>query len=206
MEPKEHRKSATPSSKAWLTGLNRAILDSALDCIITMDSEGHVVEFNPAAERVFGFTRAEAVGKELAGLIIPPSLRERHRAGLKRYLETGEGPVLGNRLEIGAVRADGTEILVELAITAFRIDDEPFFTAYLRDITQRQRADEASRRLAAIVESSADAIISKDLEGRIRSWNEGAERLFGYKADEVIGQSVTMLMAPDRYDEEPRAL
>ncbi|MCA1658662.1 MAG: PAS domain S-box protein [Verrucomicrobiaceae bacterium] len=206
MEPKEHRKSAALSSKAWLAGLNWAILDSALDCIITMDSSGYVVEFNPAAERVFGFTRAEAVGKELAELIIPPSLRERHRAGLKRYLETGEGPVLGRRLEIGGIRADGTEILVELAITAFRIDDEPFFTAYLRDITERKEAEEVSRRLAAIVASSEDAIIGKDLDGRIRSWNEGAERLFGYKAEEVIGQPVTMLMTPDRYDEEPGIL
>jgi two-component system CheB/CheR fusion protein len=206
MEPKEHRKSAAPSSKAWLLGLNRAILDSALDCIITMDSSGRVAEFNPAAERVFGFTREQAVGQELAELIIPPALRERHRAGLKHYLETGEGPVLGRRLEIGAVRADGTEILVELAITAFRIDDEAFFTAYLRDITQRQQADEARRRLAAIVESSGDAIISKDLDGRIMTWNEGAERIFGYKPEEAIGQPVTMLMSPDRYNEEPGIL
>ncbi|MEN3368508.1 MAG: hypothetical protein V7609_651 [Verrucomicrobiota bacterium] len=206
MEPKEHRKPAGPGSKAFLAGLNRAILDSALDCVITMDSSGRVVEFNPAAERVFGFTRADAVGQELAELIIPSSLREMHRAGLKRYLETGEGPVLGRRLEIGAVRADGAAILVELAITAFRIDDEPFFTAYLRDITERKQADEASRRLAAIVASSDDVIISKDLDGRIQSWNEAAERLFGYKPEEAIGQPVTMLMAPDRYNEEPGIL
>src|ERR1700751_2637841 len=109
----------------WVTGLSRAILDCALDCIITMDANGRVVEFNPAAERVFGFTREEAVGKELAELIIPAQLRERHRQGLQRYLKTGEGPVLGRRIEINAVRADGSEILVELAITPFRIDDQP---------------------------------------------------------------------------------
>ncbi|MEY2561741.1 MAG: hypothetical protein QOG51_2156, partial [Verrucomicrobiota bacterium] len=80
------------------------------------------------------------------------------------------------------------------------------FTAYLRDITERKQADEASRRLAAIVASSDDAIISKDLDGRIKSWNEAAERLFGYKPEETIGQPVTMLMAPDRYNEEPGIL
>jgi PAS domain S-box-containing protein len=130
----------------WLEALNRAILSSALDCIITMDGNGRVLEFNPAAERVFGYTRAQAVGQELAELIIPPNLRERHRRGLAHYLATGEGPVLDRRIEIAALRADGTEILVELAITAFRIDDAPVFTAYLRDITERVRTE---RRRAA---------------------------------------------------------
>jgi PAS domain S-box-containing protein len=83
MESKKHAKVPGGDPQAWLAGLNRATLDSALDCIIiTMDASGRVVEFNPAAERVFGFTREEAVGKELAELIIPPSLRERHRQGL----------------------------------------------------------------------------------------------------------------------------
>ena len=193
-------------SQAWLRGLNRAILDSALDCIITMDASGRVVEFNPAAERVFGFTREQAVGRELAELIIPVRLRERHRQGLKHYLKTGEGPVLDRRIEIDALRADGSEILVELAITSFRIQGEPAFTAYLRDITERKRGEDASQRLAAIVESSGDAIISKDLDGRIMSWNEAAERLFGYRPDEVLARPITMLIPPDRHDEEPAIL
>ncbi len=133
-----------PSENApreWLEGLNRAILDSALDCIITMDASGIVREFNPAAERVFGYRREEAVGRELAELIIPPALRERHRKGLEHYLKSGEGPLLGRRIEIAAIRADETELLVELAITAYRIGDEPIFTAYLRDITDRVRTE-----------------------------------------------------------------
>lgn len=206
MESQENPKIPAGNSRAWLEGLNRAILDSALDCIITMDGSGHVVEFNPAAERVFGFSREEAVGTELAELIIPVALRERHRKGLKHYLETGEGPVLGHRIEINALRKDGSEILVELAITAFRVRDEPVFTAYLRDITQRKQSDEASRRLAAIIASSEDAIISKDLNGRITSWNEAAERLFGYTAGEIIGQPVTVLIPPERHNEEPGIL
>jgi two-component system, cell cycle sensor histidine kinase and response regulator CckA len=121
--------------------LNRAILESALDCIITMDADGLVREFNPAAERVFGYRREAAVGQELATLIIPPALRERHRQGLAKYLATGDGPVLGRRIEIAAVRSDGTEILVELAITPLRISGRPVFTAYLRDITERVRTE-----------------------------------------------------------------
>ena len=128
-------------SAEWLQELNRAILESALDCIITMDAAGVVREFNPAAERVFGYRREQAVGQELAGLIIPPALRERHRQGLAHYLKSGEGPVLGRRIEIAAVRSDGCEILVELAITPLKIGGEPIFTAYLRDITERVRTE-----------------------------------------------------------------
>src|SRR5205807_3547699 len=130
----------------WAEALNRAILESALDCIITMDASGRVREFNPAAERVFGFRRSEAIGKELAELIIPARMRKQHRRGLAHYLKTGEGPVIGKRIEIAGVRNDGSEILVELAITALKIDSSPIFTAYLRDITDRTRKDR--RRLA----------------------------------------------------------
>ncbi len=93
----------TETPTEWLEGLNHAILELALDCIITIDAIGVVREFNPASERVFGYTRAEAVDRELAELIIPPALRERHRQGLAHYLKTGTGPVLGRRIEIAAV-------------------------------------------------------------------------------------------------------
>jgi PAS domain S-box-containing protein len=200
------RRSKRRSASDEYTALNRAILESALDCIITMDANGVVQEFNPAAERVFGFRRDEAVGKELAELIIPPRMREQHRRGLAHYLRTGEGPVLGRRIEINGLRRDGTEILVELAITPFKADGALLFTGYLRDITERRRDEQARRHLAAIVESSGDAVISTDLDGHIMTWNRSAERIFGYKAEEVIGKPVTILIPPERYDEEPGIL
>jgi two-component system CheB/CheR fusion protein len=185
-----------------LEALSRTFLDSALDCIITMDASGRVQEFNPASERIFGFARSEAVGKELAELIIPPRLRERHRQGLAHYLKTGEGPLIGKLIEIEALRRDGSEILVALAINATQINGSPIFTAYLRDITERKRAEETNRRLAAIIESSGDAIISTDLGEIVTSWNKEAERLFGYGADEIIGKPITILIPPDRHNEE----
>ncbi|MDP9382779.1 MAG: PAS domain S-box protein, partial [Chloroflexota bacterium] len=94
-----------------------AVLESALDAIITMDHDGRVVEWNPAAERTFGYPREGAVGREMAELIVPPSLRQRHRQGLAKYLGTGEGVVIGRRIEITAMRSDGSEFPVELAIT-----------------------------------------------------------------------------------------
>jgi PAS domain S-box-containing protein len=201
-ESKEGR-NASPNR---FEAINRSILDSALDCIISMDARGIVREFNRAAEQTFGYKREEAVGRELAELIIPPPLRPLHREGLARFLKTGEGPVIGRRIEINGVRKDRSEILVELAINATKIDNEPFFTAYLRDITERHRRDLALRRLAAIVESSEDAIIGTDLEMRITSWNKGAERLFGYTAAEAVGQTVLLLIPQDRQQEEPQIL
>jgi two-component system CheB/CheR fusion protein len=202
MSSEQQEQNKALNQGATLEALNRVFLDSALDCIITMDATGCVREFNPASERVFGFTRAEAIGKELAELIIPPRIRERHRQGLAHYLKTGEGPLLGKLIEIEALRRDGAEILVQLAISAIEIDGSPVFTAYLRDITERRRAEDANRRLAAIIESFGDAVISKDLDEMITSWNDEAERLFGYKADEIIGKPITTLVPSERHDEE----
>jgi len=202
MSPEPQQRDRTLDPAGTLEALSRTFLDSALDCIITMDATGRVQEFNPASERVFGFTRSEAVGKELAELIIPPRLRERHRQGLVRYLKTGKGPLIGKLIEIEALRRDGSEILVALAINATRVNGSPIFTAYLRDITERKRAEEINRHLAAIIESSGDAIISKDLDEIVTSWNKEAERLFGYGADEMIGKPITVLVPPNRHNEE----
>jgi PAS domain S-box-containing protein len=134
-----------------------AILESSLDCIITIDDRGRVLEFNSAAEETFGFPAEDAIGREMAALIVPPHLREQHRAGFARYLESGEAHILGRRLEITGVRADGSEFPVELTITRIRLDGPPVFSGYLRDITDRKRADEELRASRVRLVEAQDA-------------------------------------------------
>jgi PAS domain S-box-containing protein len=120
-----------------------AVMEAALDAIVLMDHDGRITEFNPAAERTFGFTRDDVVGLSLADVIIPPHLREAHRAGLVKYLETGEGPIVGRRIEVAAVRKGGAEFPAEVAIVRIGSDGPPVFTGYIRDITERRKAAEA---------------------------------------------------------------
>jgi len=127
--------------------LKSAILESSLDGLVTIDHQGKIVEFNPAAEAMFGISRERALGQSMAELIIPPRLREAHHRGLAHYLATGEGPVLGKRLELEAIRADGMEFPVELAITPIRSRSTSLFTGCIRDITKRKEAETKIVRL-----------------------------------------------------------
>jgi PAS domain S-box-containing protein len=137
---------------------NAAVLQSALDCIVSMDHQGNVIEWNPAAERTFGYARDEVLGRPMAEVIIPSSLREAHRQGLAKYLATGDGPVIGKRIEITAMRKDGNEFPVELSITPVKSDGSPIFTGYLRDITDQKDAEkERNRLLSAEREARHDA-------------------------------------------------
>lgn len=127
--------------------LLRATVESGLDCIIVMDEAGDVMEFNPAAERCFGFRRDEVIGRCLSDLIIPPRLRHQHDAGLEKYLETGYGPYLHRRIEVTAMRSDGAEFPVELTIGVARGHGRTLFIGYLRDITERHEAERQQRQL-----------------------------------------------------------
>jgi PAS domain S-box-containing protein len=134
-----------------------AILETALDCVITIDQHSHILEFNPAAERTFGYSRKEALGALLPALLIPPRFREAHRKGLAHYLATGEGPVLGRRIEISAMRSDQSEFPVELAVSRIELGGPPLFTATLRDITERNEAKEELQRAKASAEAASTA-------------------------------------------------
>jgi PAS domain S-box-containing protein len=133
------------------------MLEAALDAVVTMDADGRVVGWNHAAEAIFGYTAQEADGREMAELIVPPSLRPAHRAGLARYLETEAGVLLDRRLEITGMRRDGSEFPVELTITRIALSGRPVFTGYLRDITDRVAADRELRASRARLVEVADA-------------------------------------------------
>jgi PAS domain S-box-containing protein len=119
-----------------------AMLAAALDAIITIDHEERILEFNPAAERIFGYPRASVLGRRLSELIIPPAYRAEHRRGMRHYLASGEGPVLGRRVEMPALRAGGSEFPAEISIVPTVLDGRPIFTGYVRDITERKRAEQ----------------------------------------------------------------
>jgi PAS domain S-box-containing protein len=178
-----------------------AILEAALDCVITIDHRGRVVEFNPAAERVFGYAREAVVGRNMAELIIPPSRRAEHAAGLERYLTTGEGPILGQRLELIARRADGSEFPVELAVTTVEIEGQPIFTGYLRDLTEQKRVQgelaESQQLLQAMLDNSPALITITDADGRYRFVNQRVADTFGIDRDEAVGRTGEDLWPPD---------
>ena len=180
--------------------LKGAILESSLDCLITIDHEGTIVEFNPAAEATFGFTREQALGKAMVDLIVPPRLRDAHRRGFAHYLATGKGPILGKRLELEAIRADGTEFPIELAITALGGTSTPMFTGFIRDITARKRASdelrESERRFSDMLGNVEMVSLMLDREARITYCNEFLLRLTGWRHEEVIGRNWFELFIP----------
>ncbi|HXH05309.1 MAG TPA: PAS domain S-box protein [Vicinamibacterales bacterium] len=181
----------------------RAVWESALDAIVTMDHEGRIVDLNPAAERAFGRPRETAVGRVLADLLIPPALRERHRLGLQRYLETGEARVLGRRVEMPALRADGTEFPAELTVVAVPGGPRPIFIGTLRDVTEARRAREAILRERnfsnEIINSLPGVFYLFDAEGRWLRWNRNFEAVTGYSGDEIAAmRGLDLFRGPDR--------
>jgi PAS domain S-box-containing protein len=174
--------------------LRRASAEAALDCIISIDGAGRVADWNGAAVRTFGYLREDALGVELAQLIIPPEHREQHRKDL-------DGRLLNSEIEVMAMHADGRKFPVELMITQVRVDP-PLFTGFLRDISDRRGREAENARLAAIVRSSDNAIISKDLNGIVTAWNSGAERLYGYTPEEAIGSPLAGMIVPPMHVHE----
>ena len=146
--------STTPSARAKRSRARS--WRAAFDCIVTIDQAGQIVEFNPAAERTFGYSRAEAAGQIDGRPDGAPSLAQDHLRGIAPFLTSGETPFQGRRIEVAALRADGSQIPVEMAIAPIRLDQKLLFTAYLRDITDRKRHEEERERLL-VAEQAARA-------------------------------------------------
>lgn len=191
-----------------------AILDSALDCIVTMDHEGNITEFNPAAERTFGYRRDQVVGERLADVMIPPRLREKHRLGIARYLATGDAHVIGRRVEMPAVRANGSEFPVELTLSRIALDGPPSFTGYMRDITERKQSEEELRRsetfLAEAQRLSSTGSFSWIVATDEIVWSEQLYRIFEFDSTlpvtlEMIGSRVHPEDIPLVYETMDRA-
>ena len=173
-------------------------VENANEGFVMMDAEGVILDWNPKAEATFGWTAEEAIGRTVEETIIPERLRDAHRQGLARFLRTGKGAVIGNRIEVEARHRDGHELPVEIAISAVAGDNGWTFHAFLHDISERRREEGIRSRMASIVEASTDAIFSYSLDGIVRSWNPGAERLYGYGAEEIVGRPILTLVPSDR--------
>ena len=163
---------------------NAAILHAALDCIVSIDSHGRIIEFNPAAEKAFGHAREAVVGKDVAEIIIPPAMRDAHRRGMKRYLTTGETSLLDKRVQVTAMRSDGSEFPAELTITHVKLRQESIFSASLRDMTKEKWAEKELRRYA-------DGL--RAVSRRLVEVQETERRWLANELHDLVGQKLTAL-------------
>lgn len=179
-----------------------AIMEAALDAFITINDAGKIVDFNAAAERIFGYRADEIRGRRMSDVIIPPSLRQSHEKGLQHYLATGSGPILRQRIEINAMRRSGEEFPVEIAIVPFEAEGRPYFAGFLRDITERKALEAEQVRVNALLKDSLreleyqkfaldqHSIVSiANARGDITYVNHKFSEISGYDRSELIGNN-----------------
>ncbi len=194
------------------SNLTELILDRAHNAAISMDEEGLVTYWNPSAERTFGLTRQQAVGRPVADLIVPERLRAEHLAGLQRFLDSGAGPVLDQRIELGALRADGSEFPIEMTISALEDNERWVFHAFIQDITERKEAERererlleelrlalegSERRFDAIVGSLSDPVTIRDREHRFLYANSAALSHLGFESWEQLRETAPEAVMSD---------
>jgi PAS domain S-box-containing protein len=172
------------------------VISSAMDAIISVDEDQRITLFNSAAEKMFGCSAAEAIGQFLERFI-PERFRGAHREHIRAF---GQSHVSRRRMgalgTIYGLRSNGEEISIEASISHLEADGQKVYTVILRDITERQKSEERLREQAALLDQARDAIVVRDLQGRIRYWNKSAARLYGWTAEEVIGLDVRQLVYP----------
>lgn len=181
-------------------GAFESIFLTANDAIITADSRGVIQGWNPAAESIFGYSRDEAVGADLT-LIIPDRFHDDHHRGLERVVKTGETRIIGQTVEVAGRRKDGTEMPIELSLATWFESGERFFSAIVRDVSERAGLVDAlgasEGRLQSIVNTANDAVVTIDGLGVVRQWNPHASDMFGYQPDDIVGQPISMIVPPE---------
>ncbi len=189
----------------------KMIFDAAPDAVIVMDEDGTIVKWNAKAESMLGWKQNEVLGKILGEIIIPERFREAHQKGMQHFLRTGEGIVIGKVLEIQALTKEGKETDIALNIAASAgVKNQLLFIGFIRDITDRKKEEERLRKVKKdfqlLVSSVKDyAIFLLDKEGRVNSWNSGAEHIKGYTAEEIIGQPIDIFYTAEELERgEPK--
>ena len=182
----------------------RAVVDTAVDGVILIDEKGTIRMFNPACQRLFGYSAAEVEGQNVK-MLMPEPYRDEHDRYISNYHRTGERKIIGIGREVVGRRKDGTTFPMDLSVGEAKEDGRPIFVGIIHDLTERKRIDQAAiettMRMKAVLDTAVDGIILIDAKGSILMFNPACERLFGYAADEVMGQNVKVLM-PQPYRAE----
>jgi len=178
----------------------RATVDAAFDCVISVDGDGRIVEFNAAAERVFGHQRQDIMGQSFVASLMPPRLLGAYEREMRSFREQGSGPVMGRLIESRMLRADGSEIPVEIAVSVAAVPEGMIFVGHVRDISERQRADQQLRdseeQYRSIFNASIDAMVLRDADFRIVDVNATYEAMSGLTRAEVLGLDRIMANPP----------
>jgi PAS domain S-box-containing protein len=215
---------SSPEKTLAETLFSESIMAAIPDAIVAVNQRGVIVQINPQTEAMFGYTRDELIGQNIE-LLVPERQRNSHHLHREQYHARPKIRRMGSGLDLCARRRDGSEFPVEISLSPVKTNGEMMVLSVIRDISDRKRIEEELRRtneeldrrksrelrdsqsrMALIVDSSQDAIIGKNLEGIITHWNKGAEHMYGYTAQEMIGRSITTLCPPDRPDEIPEIL
>ncbi|MGC2171086.1 MAG: PAS domain S-box protein [Candidatus Sulfotelmatobacter sp.] len=222
----EHKRTKpSPSAKTMVeVRLSADLLETLPDAIVAVDHDGIIVQVNSQAQELFGYDRAELIGEKVETLV-PESYRRKHHHHRESFAKAPKTRRMGADLDLYGRRSDGSEFPVEISLSPVSTEKGAFVLSAIRDISDRKRIAEELRRaneelyrrtteqlgeyrsrLASIIDSSEDAILSKDLKGIITSWNKGAERIYGYTPEEVVGKHISLLTLSDRPDEIPEIL